>query len=451
MANEAFCQSLGGDCGLCAHLYSRGVLTSYFGLSVSEALITILLANSLVLIPLCLNAFPGTKYGIPFPVLVRSSFGTLGSNLPCLIRAAIACGWFGIHTLFGGLAVHLLFSSLSDRWAELGGLGEVLGFFLFLILNMVIAVRGAEAIKWLEVISAPLLLAVGAGLIVWAFPLVNISALLAIPAARPEDAPVWRYFFSGLTAMVGFWATLSLNISDFSRFARSQKEQVVGQILGLPVTMCMFAALGVVMTAASPVLVGEQISDPVRLIGKIGEPLWVALSMLVIIVATISTNTAANIVSPANDFQNISPRWISQARGVMLTGGVGVLLVGWELLKKLDLLDSGLSVETLFSSWLLGYSGLVGPIAGIMLVDYFIIKRQQLNLIDLYLISGEYPLVKIDGVLAFLIPALLTVFSLLTEKLLWLYDYSWFMGSFMGAGLYYIFSRLKLRMFLGKF
>ncbi len=429
---------------VCVPTYTvGGVLTTYFGLSVTEAILTVLLANILVLVPLCLNAFPGTKYGIPFPVLARSSFGTLGSNLPCLVRAMIACGWFGIQTLFGGLAVHLLFSSLSDPWARLGSVGEVLGFFLFMILNLAIVIRGSNAIKTLEALSAPLLLTVAVGLIFWSFPKVDFNSILSEPPSRPEGTSVWPYFFSGLTAMVGFWATLSLNISDFSRFARSQKDQVVGQIIGLPLTMCLFASLGVIMTAASPDLVGESISDPIHLIGKIDQPFWVALSMLVIIIATVSTNTAANIVSPTNDFQNLSPRWINQTRGVLLTGAIGLSLVAWELLKKLGLLDTQLSVENLFSSWLLGYSGLIGPIAGIMMVDYFLIKRQRLNLIDLYTLKGEYPAVNRWGILAFLIPATLAILSLLMGSLTWLNDYSWFAGTALGGGLYYTFNRLR--------
>ena len=242
---------------ICVPTYTLGgVLTSYFGLSVSEALWAIFLANVIILVPLILNAHPGTKYGIPFPVLLRSSFGIIGSNVPCLIRALIACGWFGIQTMFGGLAIHLLLSAFSDSWASLGGTGEVLCYFAFRVLNLTVVIRGFESIKMLETFAAPLLLLVGVGLFVWAYPQASMTEIFAAPAARPEGASVWGYFFGGLTAMVGFWATLSLNIPDFSRFASSQKSQIRGQIYGLPLTMGLFAALGVVLTAASPQLVG---------------------------------------------------------------------------------------------------------------------------------------------------------------------------------------------------
>ncbi|RLA24872.1 MAG: nitrate reductase, partial [Gammaproteobacteria bacterium] len=223
---------------ICVPTYTLGgVLTAYFGLSVTEALWTIFVANIVVLIPLTLNAYPGTRYGIPCPVVLRASFGIIGSNVPALVRAIVACGWFGVQTLFGGIAIHLLFSAMFDGWAALGGTGEVIGFFIFWVLNITVVIRGSESIKHLEAIAAPLLLAVAFGLVFWALPKVSISEVLAIPASRPEGAPVFHYFMAALTAMVGFWATLSLNIPDFSRFARSQRSQIAGQIIGLPLTM----------------------------------------------------------------------------------------------------------------------------------------------------------------------------------------------------------------------
>lgn len=428
---------------ICVPTYTLGgVLTAYFGLSVGEALLAIFLANVIVLIPLVLNAYPGTKYGIPFPVLLRSSFGIVGSNVPCLIRALVACGWFGIQTMFGGLAIHLLLSALFEGWANLGGTGEVIGFFIFWVLNLAIVIRGSESIKLLETIAAPLLLLVGVGLLIWAYPQASVSELLAQAPNRPEGASVWGYFFAGLTAMVGFWATLSLNIPDFSRFAESQKSQIKGQIIGLPITMFLFAALGVVLTAASPQLVGEMVSDPITLIGKIDSPFWVILSMIMIIIATLSTNTAANIVSPTNDFQNISPKNISNTRGVLLTGIAGVILMSWELLKKLGWVVSEVNIESMYSNWLLGYSSLLGPIAGIMIVDYFLVKRQQLNLPELYKQSGYYPDWNVSGFVAFFIPVALTLYSITTGSLGWFYSFGWFTGSLLG-GLIYLVMNLK--------
>ena len=428
---------------ICVPTYTLGgVLTAYFGLTVGEALLAILLANTIVLIPLTLNAFPGTKYGIPFPVLLRSSFGIIGSNVPCLIRALVACGWFGIQTMFGGLAIHLFLGSFWPEWKALGGTGEVIGFMLFWCLNLWVVLRGAESIKWLETLSAPLLVLVGAGLLVWALPNVSFSELLAQPPKRPEGASVTGYFFAGLTAMVGFWATLSLNIPDFSRYARSQKDQILGQIFGLPLTMFLFAALGVVLTAASASLVGETVSDPVSLIGHIQSPLWVALAMALIIIATLSTNTAANIVSPTNDFQNLAPKWIGRTTAVLLTGLVGLLLMGHELLKKLGLIVSDVSLESVYSNWLLGYSSLLGPIAGIMVVDYFLLRKQTLDLAGLYR-DDVYPAWNATGFIAFGVPVVLTLLSLHSPAFSWFYDFGWFTGSALGGVIYYALGSLK--------
>ncbi|MDD0974191.1 NCS1 family nucleobase:cation symporter-1 [Pseudomonas fontis] len=428
---------------ICVPTYTLGgVLTAYFGLSVGEALLAILLANTVVLIPLTLNAFPGTKYGIPFPVLLRSSFGIIGSNVPCLIRALVACGWFGIQTMFGGLAIHLFLGSLSADWKSLGGTGEVIGFMVFWCLNLWVVLRGAESIKLLETLSAPLLVLVGAGLLVWAMPNVSLSELMAQPPKRPEGASVTGYFFAGLTAMVGFWATLSLNIPDFSRYAKSQKDQIIGQIIGLPLTMFLFAALGVVLTAASASLVGETVADPVSLIGHIQSPVWVALAMALIIIATLSTNTAANIVSPTNDFQNLAPKWIGRTTAVLLTGVVGLLLMAHELLKKLGLIVSDVSLESVYSNWLLGYSSLLGPIAGIMVVDYFLIRRQTLDLAGLYR-DDVYPAWNLAGFIAFGVPVMLTLLSLQSTAFSWFYDFGWFTGSALGGLIYYILGSLK--------
>lgn len=422
---------------ICVPTYTLGgVLTAYFGLSVGEALIAILLANIVVLLPLTLNAFPGTKYGIPFPVLLRSSFGILGSNVPCLIRALVACGWFGIQTMFGGLAIHLFLGSIFEGWKALGGTGEVIGFMMFWTLNLWVVLRGAESIKRLETLSAPLLVAVGIGLLVWAMPNVSISELMAIPPKRPEGASLTGYFMAGLTAMVGFWATLSLNIPDFSRYAKSQKDQILGQIFGLPLTMFLFAALGVIMTAASVKLVGVSVSDPVTLIGHIQSPVWVAIAMALIIIATLSTNTAANIVSPTNDFQNIAPKLINRSTAVILTGLVGLALMAHELLKKLGLIVSDVSLETVYSNWLLGYSSLLGPIAGIMVVDYFITRKQQLDLAGLYR-DDVYPAWNWSGFIAFGVPVVLTLLALGSNAFSWFYSYGWFTGSALGGLLYY--------------
>jgi NCS1 family nucleobase:cation symporter-1 len=430
---------------ICVPTYTLGgVLTAYFGLSVSEALWTIFAANVIVLIPLTLNAFPGTRYGIPCPVVLRASFGIIGSNVPSLIRAVVACGWFGVQTLFGGIAIHLMLSAMFDSWAALGGTGEVIGFFIFWAANIAVVIRGSESIKHLETLAAPLLLLVAFGLIFWALPKVSLTEVLATPATRPEDAPFLGYFMAALTAMVGFWATLSLNIPDFSRYARSQRAQVIGQIIGLPLTMFLFSGLGVILTAASFELVGETISDPVNLVGRIDNTMWVILSMLMIILATISTNTAANIVSPTNVFQNVAPKYINENKGVIITGIIGIALMSWELLKKLGWIETDVSVEGLYSNWLLGYSSLLGPIAGIMIVDYFLIRNQSYDLLALYQDNAGYPAWNLAGFVAFLVPVGLTIAAIVIGNTSWFYGfytYGWFTGSILGGLIYYFVAK----------
>jgi NCS1 family nucleobase:cation symporter-1 len=426
---------------ICVPTYMLGgALTAGFGLSVSEALWTILLANIIVLIPLTLNAYPGTRYGIPCPVVLRASFGIIGSNVPSLIRAVVACGWFGIQTLFGGIAIDIVFDALIPGWSNLGGVGEVLGFFIFWIANIAVVIRGSESIKHLEALAAPMLLVVAIGLAIWATPKISLTEVLATPATRQAGEPFFGYFLPALTAMVGFWATLSLNIPDFSRYARSQRAQVVGQIIGLPFTMLLFAGLGVILTAASGELVGETISDPVTLIGRIESPVWVVLAMLFIILATISTNTAANIVSPTNVFQNIAPKLINENKGVILTGIIGIVLMSWELMKRLGWIETEVSVEGLYANWLLTYSSLLGPIAGIMVVDYFLVRDQRYDVIALYKDNAGYPAWNLPGFIAFLVPVGLTIAAMVIGDSSWFYGFyenGWFTGSILGGLIYY--------------
>ncbi len=248
--------------------------------------------------------------------------------------------------------------------------------------------------------------------------------------------------------MVGFWATLSLNIPDFSRFARSQRAQITGQIIGLPLTMFLFSVLGVILTAASFELVGETISDPINLIGRIESPFWVVLAMLVIIIATISTNTAANIVSPTNVFQNVAPKLINENKGVLLTGIIGIALMSWELFKRLGWIETDVSLEGIYSNWLIGYSSLLGPIAGIMIVDYFLVKKQSFDLIALYKDNAGYPAWNIAGFIAFGIPVTLTVAAIVIGDTSWFhgfYTYGWFTGSILGGLIYYFVAINEVR------
>jgi nucleobase:cation symporter-1, NCS1 family len=352
------------------------------GMTWYQALSTILLGNVIVLLPMILNAHAGTKYGISFPVLCRASFGVRGANVAAMLRAIVACGWFGIQTWIGGLALDALLKALWPGWADIG-LSMAISFGIFWLIQVFIILKGTEGIKVLESWSAPLLLLGGLALLVWAIRNGGGLGEILRGSVRLQQGstPFWTLFPAALTANVGYWATLSLNIPDFTRYAKSQRSQVLGQALGLPGTMALFAFIGVAVTSATIVIFGKAVWDPVELISRIGSPLVVVFGALIILAAQLTTNMAANVVSPANDFSNLSPRRISYVTGGLITAVIGILMMPWRLYS-----DAGAYIFT----WLIGYSSLMGALGGILIADYWIVKRQQLDLKDLFSLEGRY-------------------------------------------------------------
>jgi NCS1 family nucleobase:cation symporter-1 len=352
------------------------------GMTWWQAMVTILLGNTVVLVPMVLNAHAGTKYGISFPVLCRASFGVRGANLPAMLRAIVACGWFGIQSWIGGLALDALFRAAWPGWAGVPG-STAITFMVFWLIQVAVILKGTEGIKLLESWSAPLLLAGGGILLLWAIRAGGGLGHLLRESERLRGGttPFWALFPSALTASVGYWATLSLNIPDFTRYARSQRSQMLGQALGLPTTMTAFAFIGVAVTSATIVLFGEAIWDPIVLIGRIGGTGVIVFAALVILAAQLTTNMAANVVSPSNDFSNLSPKRISYVTGGLITAVIGILMMPWRLYA-----DAAAYIFT----WLLGYSSLMGALGGILIADYWIIRRQRLLLDDLFRERGAY-------------------------------------------------------------
>lgn len=416
------------------YMLASGLMTQ--GMNWWQALLTILLGNTIVLVPILLNSHPGTKYGIPFPVFARAAYGTAGSNLPALMRALVACGWFGIQTWIGGEALQTFFVVLVPGWANLLGPGfgghtttEWLSFLLFWAINIGIIYRGMNLLRVVENWSAPYVLVVTAILLVWAVKAADgFGPLLSQPGKFHTLAEFLPVFVPSLTAMIGFWATLSLNMPDFTRFGRSQREQVIGQAVALPTTMFAFAAMGVLITSASTLLYGEPIWDPIRLVGHFTNPWIVGFAMFSVVVATLAVNIAANVVSPANDFANAMPRWISFRTGGLITGLIGIAMQPWRLLA-----DPAGYIFT----WLVGYSGGLGSIAGVLIADYWIVRRRTLDLADLYLPGGEYSGWSRPAVVATLAGCALAWGGLVFAPLRPLYDYAWFVG-FLAAGLIYV-------------
>ncbi len=410
------------------YMLASGLMAN--GMNWWQALVTILLGNTIVLIPILLNSHPGTKYGIPFPVFARAAYGTIGSNLPALMRAIVACGWFGIQAWIGGEALHTFFTSLIPGWPTLLGsavgghtMTEWLSFLLFWGLNVFIIYRGMDLLRSVENWAAPFVLIMTAALLVWAVREANgLGPLLAQHGRLTSFSAFFPVFIPSLTAMIGYWATLSLNMPDFTRFGRSQREQMLGQVVALPTTMAVFAAMGVLITSATVVIYGEAIWDPVKLVGRFQTPVVVAISMFTAVVATLAVNIAANVVSPANDFANAFPRLIDFKTGGLITGLLAILMQPWKLLAD----PSGY-----IFTWLLGYSGGLGSIAGVLIADYWLVRRTNMRLEDLYLTTGEYRYASGwngKAVIATLLGCAFAWGGLVIPALKPLYDYAWFVG-----------------------
>lgn len=412
------------------------------GMNWWQALSAILLGNVIVLIPMVLNAHPGTAHGVPFPVLLRASFGVFGANIAALMRGVVACGWFGIQTWFGGAAIYstaaLVFGFDTTQKEALPLLGISFGelgcFLLFWAINVYFIVKGMDSIKWLEKLSAPFLLIIGVGMMLWAYNAADgFGPILAQPSKFTTNAEAWAAFGAGLTAMVGFWATLSLNIPDFSRFAKSQRAQIIGQAIALPPTMAFYSFIGIVVTSATMIVFGEALWDPGAVIAKFGSKTLSIFGLIALSIATLSTNIAANVVSPANDFSNFAPRHISFKMGGLITAVIGILIMPWKLVAD----PSGY-----IFTWLIGYSALLGPIAGIMIADYYLIRRKKLDVSGLYQSAGPYTyragfsIVALSTLVLAVIPNLpgflVTVGAVQASSapawMVSLYHYAWFVG-----------------------
>ncbi len=407
------------------------------GMSWGQALITIFLGNAIVLVPMLLNSHAGAKYGIPFPVFARSAFGVLGANIPSLARALVACGWFGIQTWIGGQAIHTILVALWPGWAEVPA-ALWMCFFAFWALNMWVVIRGVESIKLLEDWGAPFLLVVSAALLVWAYLKADgFGPMFASPGRFASFGDFFPFFVVSLTGMVGFWSTLALNICDFTRYARSQRAHVIGQSVGLPLTMTLYSFIGIAVTSMTVVIFGEAIWDPVQLAGRMGSPFAVSLALLGVAIATLTTNVAANVVSPANAFSNAWPRRISFRTGGLITGVLGIVMMPWRLLAN---------YETYLYTWLVGYSGFLGPIAGILVCDYFVLRKRELGLRDLYLRGGAYEATRgfnWNGILALAAGCGMAFIGLVFEPLKFLYSYAWFIGFAVGFGVHAALGRRR--------
>jgi NCS1 family nucleobase:cation symporter-1 len=405
------------------------------GMNWKQAVATVFIGNSIVLVPMLLNSHPGARYGIPFPVLARASFGVLGANVAAVLRALVACGWFGIQTWIGGEAISTLISVLAPGWAHVA-YAPAICFFAFWLINLAVILKGIEYIRFLQGISAPILLGVGVLLLAWAYRAAGgFGPMLSAPSRFTSFSDFLKFLIPALNATVGFWATVSLNIPDFTRFARSQREQMIGQALGLPTTMTLYSLIGILVTSATVVIYGTAIWDPVQLLSRFHSPVAVIISLLAILLATLNVNIGANVVSPANDFSNLWPRKISFRTGGVITCFMGIALMPWKLLAD---------YKTFILGWLGGYAAFLGPVAGIMICDYFVIRRRVLLLDDLYLRGGVYEYsggFNWSALAALAAGAGTALVGLVIPSLRILYDYSWFVGFAISFVVYYALMR----------
>ena len=432
------------------------------GMNWWQAILTIFLGNLIVLIPMVLNAHAGTRYGIPFPVYCRASFGTRGANIPALLRALVACGWFGIQAWIGGNAIYKI---LAVFWPSLVAgeplnflgitFAQLICFFFFWAINMAVVYKGIDCIRWLLNIKAPLLIALGLLLLWWAYREAGgFGPILSQPSAfdpgQPKAGMFLLYFFPALTGMIGYWATLSLNIPDFSRYAVTQRDQIIGQAIGLPLTMALYAFIGVAVTSATTIIYGKTIWDPVDVLTRFTNPVLLVVAMIALSIATLATNIAANVVSPANDFAHLAPRKISFRVGGFITGIIGIVMMPWKLVAD----PSGY-----IFTWLIGYGALLGPIGGIMIADYFVCRKRQLNLTALYDAKGEYSYSRgfnlaaiVALVLSVLpnVPGFLVTTKVLSAQsvpgiLVESYHYAWFIGFALAFVIYLVAFQIQRR------
>jgi NCS1 family nucleobase:cation symporter-1 len=437
---------------MCIPAYTLSASLIEAGMSGWQAVFTVFLANAIVLLPMLLIGHAGTKYGIPYAVLARASFGTAGARIPALMRAVVACGWYGIQTWFGGSMIYTLLGVMMDHEIggdKLAGLGinpAQLGcFLLFWAIQFYYIVHGMDAIRKLETYTAPLKIVICFVLLGWVYNRAGgFGPLLDAPSQFVEGGKkagqFWSAFWPSLTAMVGFWATLALNIPDFTRFAKTQRDQLLGQSIGLPVPMGLLAMLAVIVTSATVVLYGKAIWDPVDLASRMsGAAVLVAL--IVLLVDTVSVNLAANLVGPAYDFSALAPKHISYRIGGYLTAAIALVMMPWKILE---------TTQGYIFTWLIGYSALLGPIAGILIIDYYFVRKTELDVEQLYRHDGVYSygngwnmvaiIALVAGVLpnipGFLNAAFPAAFPSVGGFFKLIYTYAWFVGIAISALVY---------------
>ncbi|RYL99044.1 nitrate reductase [Sporolactobacillus sp. THM7-7] len=413
---------------ICIPTYTMASGLIALGMNWWQAIITIILGNLIVLIPILLNTHAGTKFGIPYPVFARLWFGSKGAHIPAVARAIVAAAWFGINCWYGGAAIDVLLASMTG-WENVGG-HTFIAFFAFLVLNVLVAYRGPEAIRKMEFWAAPVLLVLGLALLIWALTAAGgFGPMLSAPSKFDSAGEFFAIFFPSLTGTIAFWATLALNIPDFGRYAKSQKAQIVGQSIALPGTMGLFSFIGVAVTSATVVVFGEAIWDPAALLSHF-PPFVIFIGTVGIILAALTTNVAANVVAPARAAENLWPKKITFAGGAVLTGLLALAMQPWYLVGD---------ISTYIMVFLGGYGALLGPIDGIAIADYWIVRKRKLALTELYSGKGRYSYTSgfnKNSIYALIIGIVIPLLGLFIPGLRFLWDNAWTIGLIVAGGVY---------------
>ncbi len=418
---------------LCLPTYSLASGMIALGMNWWESVLTILIGSVTVMLAILLVSHAGTKFGIPYPVFARLWFGTRGAHLPALARAVIGAGWFGINSWFGGQALDAILSRVVPFW---GGTAIHLGiaFAIFWAINVLVAMRGPQAIGRLAQFSAPTLALGAIALLIWALQSEHgFGPILAAPATIHGPA-FWAVFYPSVVGVIAFWATLALNIPDYTRYARTQRGQMLGQILSMPLTMAAFSFVGIAVTSTTVILYGKALWDPVDLIVTFPTPVVIIAGILVIL-SSVTINVGANVMAPARAFQNLWPQRIGFATGAVLTGLLSLAMQPWYVLS---------TFATYIFTWLGTYGAMLGSFDGIAIADYWLVRKTRLDLAQLYTPGGRYSYargINVRAVIAVLVGWGLALLGLVVPPLHFLWSGGWVFSLLGGLTAYWLLMR----------
>ncbi|QSO47406.1 NCS1 family nucleobase:cation symporter-1 [Alicyclobacillus mengziensis] len=431
--------------GMVHNIFNYEVAASLIvlGMNIWQALLTIFVADLILMVPLALNGYVGNKYGIPFPVFARLAFGVFGANIPALIRAFVAIGWFGVQSFLGSTALNALLILLIPSWSHMSGtfLGLPgngwIALLLFWVLQGVVATHGMDVIRRFENWAGPVILIVMLGLVVWAVTVLHgMGPIFTEPSKFKSSGAFWAVFGPGVISVIGSWASMGLNIPDFTRFSRSTKDQVVGQFVGLPITTFVFSLMASFITSATIVAFGSAIWDPVQLLQHFKSPVVLILGAAALTIATMSVNVASNLVSPIYDLINAFPRKLNFRSAAIVSMVIAFVIMPWKLMQSPQGIDTLLNTAGAF----------LGPATGIVIADFWLLRTRRVKLTDLYTREGVYRYSKgfnVTAIVVLIISMLVSFAGNFLPIFKVFAGYGWLIGVVLGFVLYYIVMKMQ--------